>query len=115
MQLRAKELLFPDDDRYRVDMATVVRGMAANINRDPASYDDTLTEIRALAAKHGIATANMTLPPKASGERVAFQGMLSDASGKPQPLAVNCREAGVHDVATAVRLASALLPNLTID
>ena len=115
MQLRAKELLFPGDDRYRVDMATVLRGMAANINRDPASYDDTLTEIRALAAKHGIATATIALPPKASGERTSFQGMMTDASGKPQTLAVNCREAGVHDVASAVRLASALLPSLTIN
>ncbi len=113
-QLRARELLFPDDARYQVPMDKVVRVMAANINRDPDSYEATLAEVRQLAAKHGIDPASVPIPARAFGEKPRLQGLLQSAPGAPQTLAVNCVEAGVHEVASAARLASALLPTLSI-
>jgi hypothetical protein len=113
-QLRARELLFPGDTRFEVPMDRVVRVMAANINRDPDSYESTLAEVRQLAAKHGIDMATVPIPARAFGEKVRLQGLVQSSPGGPQTLAVNCVEAGVHEVASAARLASALLPTLTI-
>ena len=114
IQLRAKEVLFPEDDRFTVPMAKMLTAMAANINRDPDSYDETLAELRQLEAKYGVDPASVPVPPRACGEKPKLQGLIQSAPGGPQTLAVNCMEAGVHEVASAARLASALLPTLTI-
>jgi hypothetical protein len=115
MQLRAKELLFPEDARYQVNLHKTILSMAANINRDPRSYDETLADIHALAGKSGIALSMIPIPGRATGNPPLLQGILQDAKGSIQALAVNCTSAGVHDVAGASRLASALLPALAIE
>ena len=114
IQLRAKEALFPDDERYQVNLNKTLQAMAANINRDPASYGETLVELEALARKSGIDPLAISVPPRATGTPAVMQGVLQDANGRIQALAVNCAEAGVHDVANASRLASALLPTVSI-
>lgn len=114
IQLRAKEALFPGDDRFQFPMARMLTAMAANINRDPDSYGETLEELRQLCAKYEVDPASMAVPPRSQGEKVKLQGLVGGGPGAAHTLAVNCVEAGVHEVASAARLASALLPALTI-
>ena len=113
-QIRAKEMLFPNDDRLQVKIPVVLASMAANINRDPDSYDETLSEIGQLAAKYSISLSTLTIPARSHAPKQVMQGPLFGANQKLDALAVNCPEAGVHDVHQAARLAGAILPPLTI-
>ena len=113
-QLRTRELLFPQDERFQVRIPTVLAAMAANINRDPASYDAVVEEIRALAGKYSIDPATVGLPARASETRSVAQGLMFGPGQSLEGLAVSCPEAGVHDVAQAARLAASVLPVLTI-
>ena len=113
-QLRTRELLFPGDERFQVRIPTVLAAMAANMNRDPASYDIVVDEIGALAAKYQIDPATVALPPRAPSTRNVAQGLMFGAGQSLEGLAVACPEAGVHDVAQAARLAASVLPVLTI-
>ena len=112
--LRAKELLFPKDERFQVRIPQVLNAMAANINRDPDSYDDVLAEIRALAEKHTIDMGSLRIPPRAQAARPFFQGPIFGQDQRLNAFALNCAEAGVHNVAQAARLAAAALPVVTI-
>jgi glycosyltransferase involved in cell wall biosynthesis len=113
-QLRAKEMLFPDDVRLQVKMPLVLASMAANLNRDPDSYDVVLEELRQLAAKHSIPLSSLAIPPRARSAKQTIQGPIFGPDQKLQCLAVNCPEAGVRDAHQAARLTAALLPQLTI-
>ncbi len=113
-QLRTRELLFPNDERFQVRIPTVLAAMAANINRDPASYEAVVEEIRALASKYSIDPGTVGLPPRASEVRPIAQGLMFGPGQALEGLAVSCPEAGVHDVAQAARLAASVLPVLTI-
>ncbi|MCC6538392.1 MAG: glycosyltransferase family 2 protein [Bryobacterales bacterium] len=112
--LRTRELLFPDEPRFQVNIPLVLAAMAANMNRDPESYDVVVGEIRALAAKYSLDPGTVALPPRAPVQRATSQGLMYGAGQSVEGLAVNCPEAGVHDVAQAARLAAAVLPVLTI-
>jgi hypothetical protein len=114
MMLRAKELMFPNDDRFRVDMYKTLVAMAANINRDPESYEETLAELRQMASKCGIDTGTIAVPPRAPAGRPLLQGLLSPG-GDRQSLAINCAMAGIHDVAGAAKLACGCLPTVSIN
>ena len=115
-QYRAKELFFPDDTRLSVKIPAVLTNMIATLNRDPASYEDTLADIHALAAKHSLDVSRAKFPPKATGPRpAAKQGPIVGADGKLAVLAIDCPEAGVRDVQQAARLAAAVLPQLSIN
>jgi hypothetical protein len=113
-QLRTREMLFPGEERFQVRIPTVLAAMAANMNRDPESYDAVAGEIGALAAKYEIDPATVSLPPRASCMRAVAQGLLFGPGQALEGLAVSCPEAGVHDVAQAARLAQSVLPVLTI-
>ncbi|MDH4175785.1 MAG: glycosyltransferase [Betaproteobacteria bacterium] len=113
-QLRTRELLFPQEERFQVRIPTVLAAMAANVNRDPASYDAVVGEIGELAAKYKIDPASVALPARAPDQRQVAQGPMFGAGQRLEGLAVHCPEAGVHDVAQAARLAAAMLPVLTI-
>jgi len=113
-QLRTRELLFPNDPRFEVRISTVLAAMAANMNRDPASYDVVAGEIRALAEKYSIDPGSVRLPPPAPEAQARAQGLMFGPGQTLDGLALNCPEAGVHDVAQAARLAGSVLPVLTI-
>jgi len=112
-QLRAKEILFPDDARYKVDYGSMIHAMAQAINRDPDSYDETLADIRAAAQRFSVDLDVVPIPPKASITPAPLQGLLGIPEGRPT-LAVNAPEAGVRTAAQAARLAASVLPVLTI-
>ena len=113
-QLRAKENLFPNDARFEFDVRAMLNAMAGGINRDPASYDETLADIRNLAAKFSIDPASIGVPPRAAASGTVLQGLLQDTPNSPVTIAVNGIEAGVRDSAEAARLAHSLLPTITI-
>jgi len=110
-QLWAKDVLFPSDDTLKViPIQKLLAHMIAGVGRDPASYEDTAADIRALAAKYDINPASLTIPRPASQPRGALQGPVdSGIPGKPS-IAVNCAQAGIRDAAAAARLAMGLLP-----
>lgn len=112
-QIRAKELLFPDDDRYQMNWTAMVASMAAGINRDPGSYDETLSDLRALAERFSIDPTTIQVPPRANVEPVPLQGLLGISDGRAT-VAINAPEAGVRTAAQAARLAGAMLPVLSI-
>lgn len=114
MQLRAKEILFPEDTSYQVPMLKVLHAIAANINRDPESYDETLQDLHSLARKLGVEPGTIPVPPRAEGPKNRLQGPIRNERGEVQSIAVNCAEAGVHDAFSAARLAGSMLPVLSI-
>ncbi len=114
MQLRVKEMMFPDDARIRFNPHKMLLSMAANINRDPACYDEVAAEIRQLAQKCGIDPSLIALPPRQTVARATMQGPLAGPNSQVNMLAVNCSQAGVHDAARAAVLATSILPVLTI-
>ena len=114
-QFRAKELFFPDDRRLDIKIPTVVATMIVNINRDHGSYDDTLADIHALAAKHSIDISTCQIPPKGPAPTLPTQGPVFGLDQKLSSLAINCTEAGVRDVHQAARLAAAVLPVVSIN
>lgn len=114
-QFRAKELFFPEDRRLDVKIASVVATMIVNINRDHGSYDDTLADIHALAAKHSIDLSACRIPAKGPAPTEPTQGPVFGADQRLTSLAINCAEAGVRDVHQAARLAAAALPTVSIN
>jgi glycosyltransferase involved in cell wall biosynthesis len=114
MQLRVKEMMFPDDSRVRFNPHKMLLSMAANINRDPACFDDVASEIRQLGEKFGIDPATIPLPPRQSGDRPTVQGPMAGPNNQVNMLAINCARAGVHDSSRAAVLAASVLPVITI-
>jgi len=110
-QLWAKDLLFPNDDKLQIiPIERLLAFMVAGLARDPASYEDTAADIRALAAKYDINPASLSIPRPTPRPRGALQGPVdSGIPGRPN-LAVNCAQAGIQDAAAAARLALGLLP-----
>jgi hypothetical protein len=114
-QIRAKELLFPDDARYQFNPQRMLMAMAAGINRDPGSYDETLADIRAFAKKFRVDVTQIAIPPRAPEPTQFAQGLMQEGNGSAPTLAVNCTAAGIKDCAEAARLAHGLLPAISIN
>jgi glycosyltransferase involved in cell wall biosynthesis len=111
----AKERLFHSDPDCQVDLSRTLLAMIANINRDPTGYDETKADIFRFAEKLGVDPKTLTIPPKGVRRPAPLQGPIHGPSGACLGLAVNCREAGINDVAGAARLAYGLLPKLKVD
>lgn len=109
-KLKCKERYFPDDAALAVDLRGVVAAMLANLNHDPAAYDENLRDARELAAKLGMTIEPGSIPPKAFGEKPSGWGPIVDQNGHLEGLCVNCDLAGAFDVAAAARLVESLSP-----
>lgn len=109
-KLKCRERYFPDDATLAVDLHALVSSMLANLNHDPAAYDDNLRDAHDLAAKIGMAIEPKSIPPKAFGEKPSGWGPMVDQHGHIEGLSVNCDLAGAFDVAAAARLVEALSP-----
>jgi Glycosyl transferase family 2 len=108
--LKAKALLFPNDDRFQLHIPTVINAMIGGIGRDPDSYDKTVSDIRALAQKHGLDLERFPIPSRPGRPGRHQQGVVPGRAPNQPTVAVNCGMAGITDVAQASRLASGLLP-----
>ena len=111
--LMAKEIFFKDDPNVALNMRNVLLRMASGAYRDFASYDRTIAEMRQVARKYGIDPDTFNLPPKQQRQEAAFQGPMTDASGRTTCIAVNGVQAGIRTIADAVRLAASMVPSTT--
>lgn len=112
-KLKCRELYFPDDERLVVNLPAVVAEMIAGLNADVEAYDENLADLRALAAKLGVALDAKMIPPRApTTRRVGGSGPSMGPDGSIQGVAVDCNLAGIFTIDAAARLAEAMLPAL---
>ncbi len=104
--LRLKRLFFPDDAAFEFDPATLLRAMAANVNRNPGTRDRIIDDMGRLAARFGLAIPTDAIPPPRTEPPRPVQGPVLQGA----QLAINCAQAGVSDACAAARLAHAVLP-----
>lgn len=109
-KLKCKDFYFPDDAALSVDPRGIVAAMLANLNHDPAAYDDNLRDARELADKLGMKIEPGSIPAKEFGEKPSEWGPMVDQQGHIEGLCVNCDLAGAFDVAAAARLVESLTP-----
>jgi glycosyltransferase involved in cell wall biosynthesis len=110
--LLTKKLFFPDDSEIGVNIKNLLEKMAFRINVDPATYDSTLNDIKALANKHGIPLSTIQIPPKLTSQPEAPQGPVLKPDGSVDALIINCEQAGITNVAQAAMLVRGILPPL---
>ena len=109
----AKEIFFKDDPEITVNMRNVLLRMGLGANRDPKLYDQTIAEMHQVGRKYGIDTSSFDLPPKRQTPDAPFRGPVIDASGRATYLAVDGAQAGIENIADAVRVAASMLPSST--
>ena len=109
----AKEIFFKDDPEITVNMRNVLLRMGLGANRDPKLYDQTIAEMHEVGQKYGIDTGSFNLPPKRQTPDSPFRGPVNDASGRTTCLAVDGAQAGIANIADAVRVAASMLPTAT--
>ncbi|WP_071593271.1 glycosyltransferase family 2 protein [Kamptonema formosum] len=111
--IRTKELFFPDDGNFAIDIKSCLSRMALRINVDSANYETTLNQIKALAQKYGIPLSALNIPAKLTYEPQAPQGPTLDSHGSLISLAINCEQAGITNVAQAAMLVRGILPPIS--
>jgi len=106
--LKTKETLFPDDDRFVVSADNLINSMASSLKINPGLYEQTVSDIRAVAEKNSV-KIDLTLLPEKTVERAGdTQGFMPDE--QLGTLAINCEQADVLDAAHAARLVQSLYP-----
>lgn len=113
-KIKCRERYFPGDDALAVDVRGVLRGMLADLNVEPEAYEENLADIRALAAKLGVALGAADIPPMRPAVRERRWGPVV-RNGRLDGQWVNGDLAGVHDIAAAARLVDGLLLPLDWD
>jgi glycosyltransferase involved in cell wall biosynthesis len=115
LQLRTKELFFPNNTEIDVNIENLLNFVAGCINRDPGTYEKTLKDIEAIAQKHGISVATLNIPDKLTNlntDLEAYQGLIYTSDGVARQLIINCEQVGISNVAQAVKLAHGILPRM---
>jgi glycosyltransferase involved in cell wall biosynthesis len=112
VQIRTKELFFPDDKQVEFNLKNLLNVAAARINRDPSNYQKTLKDIKAIAQKNGISISELDIPAKLAKEPEAYQGPIGNPEGAVSTLVINCEQVGVAHVAQAAMLAQGILPRI---
>ncbi|WP_052330901.1 glycosyltransferase [Planktothrix agardhii] len=113
-QFIAKQSFFSNDPDLKVNIKHFLKSISANINRDPSIYEKLKEYIFALADKHEISIGELQIPEKIilNEENIEVpQGFLFYEEGKTNHVRINCEQAGVSNVADAVKLAQAVLPD----
>jgi glycosyltransferase involved in cell wall biosynthesis len=111
VQLKTKQLFFPEDREIQLNIKNLLQLVASRINRDPDSYDIVYKDIQLLAGKHNILLDEIKIPEKLSGEIKPYQG-LSFTSNQLSLLVFNCEQIGIFNVADAAKLAQGILPSI---
>jgi len=113
VQVRTKELFFPEDEEINFNILTVVRAGASSINMDLGEYETRLQEIEELAKKHNITTSEFNIPEKQTHQPQPYQGPISDRNGSITTWAINGERAGISNVSQAAMLVWGMLPDLS--
>lgn len=114
-KLHCRELFFPDDPAFEINLRAVVDAMILGLNQEPESYDDNLADALALARKIGYDVDPAIIPKHQPVARQRFSGPFAQrslASKVVSSLVVDGDMANVADVAAAGRLIDALLPKV---
>ncbi len=109
----AKQLFFKDDPDITLNMRNLLLRMGLGANRDPSSYDQTISELQQVAQKYVVDISDFNIPPKRQTPDQTFQGPVTDASGRTTCLVVNGAQTGMTTIADAVRLTASMLPTPT--
>lgn len=114
-QARVKDRHFPDDDRFRPDLAALLQHLAATFFIfGPAAFDDLTLRLFRIANQVGIDATQIQLPPPGRRNPVmAFTTGVTPQDGGGFTVTLDARKAGIETIAQAVRLADAMLPPLT--
>jgi glycosyltransferase involved in cell wall biosynthesis len=109
VQLKAKDILFPEDNYLSLNISSYLQSLSQNINRDPNTYEGVKEYIQGLAFRY---TLNVSIPDKEE-VRVGqpFQGIATDSFGRSSHLRINCAQIGIFNVADAAKLALSVLPH----
>jgi hypothetical protein len=115
IKLRLKDIFFPNEADFQIDLKSLVMSTIMNLNSEPESYDDNLADALRLADKLGLKVDPQSIPPKQPPPvRNRYQGPFrTPQSGTG--IAVNCDQARVFDVAGAARLAEAISAPLSLN
>ncbi|MEG4507632.1 glycosyltransferase [Microcoleus sp. F6_B4] len=109
---RTKYLYFQKNQEIEIDIKQTLNLIASRINRDIATYDQTLAEITAIAQKHGISISALNIPPKAYNQPEPYQGPIFNKDYSTTTLVINCEQVGISNVAQAAKLAQGILPKI---
>ncbi len=106
--LIVKESLFPEEEPgFRI--TDLLDATAQALQFGPDDYDESLSDIREVAALNGIDIGDLAIPPRHDGALSPPQGVR--ALGPDALLIdIDCTQAGVENVRDAARLLQALMP-----
>ena len=114
--LNMKDAFFPNDNEIQLTIRGLLDVMASDINNYPDyNYEKTLEDIKKLARKYGISFLELSIPSEVAvkkGTKV-YHGPVRDKNGNISGLNVDCKIAGITDVAQAAMLAWAIMDGET--
>jgi glycosyltransferase involved in cell wall biosynthesis len=105
----ANFLLHDERSDYALSIPKLVAAMLRSINNTPGTYDETLSDVKKLIAKHKLDPDQFTVPAKQGITYVARSGPVFDEKGVVESLCIDGDIAGLKNVADAVRLATAMV------
>lgn len=105
----ATVLLHDERPDYALSIPKLVAAMLRSINNTPGTYDETLSDVKKLIAKHKLDPDQFTVPAKQGITYVARSGPVFDEKGVVESLCIDGDIAGLKNVADAVRLATAMV------
>ena len=109
--LTVKDAFFLNDNEIQFNVRGLLGVLASEINSDPDNYENTLTDIKNLAQKYGISLSELNVPSRAfikKGTKI-YHGPIRDNNGNVSGLIVDCKLAGITDVAQAALLAYGIM------
>ena len=110
--ITAKEIFFQDDPDIAVNMRDVLLRMGLAANRDPRLYDQTIAEMQQVA-QNTASTPALQYSTEGQTSEAPFHGPVNDVNGRMSCLSVNGAQAGISNIADAVRVAASMLPSAT--
>lgn len=108
-QCIANFLLHDERPDYALSIPKLIASMLRNINVNPDSYEQTLSDAAQLIARHHLDPAQFQIPARASRGMQARVGPLFDREGHVDGVCVNGDLLGLRTVADAVRACSAMV------
>jgi hypothetical protein len=109
----AKNVLMAADDDIRFNYAACVAGVANDVTRTRGGYHALVQETRNLARRYGVDMSSITFAPEPEIEDPPSvpHGPQFDEKGQCTAISVDGLSCGITDIAQAVRVAAAMMPN----
>lgn len=114
--LVVRDTFFPNDPDINLDVHSLICQMVSSPDTPDPGVRDVGKDVRLLAEKYGIDIGHVTIPDvrsEAEFSRDVVYGPIRDASGSVGGLRINCKLAGVTNVAQSAKLAWSILDGRT--